>query len=170
MFNIGTRYSLKVKAKYVGFAIIIVMGLILSECSSADRDESGQITKSGDVSAFDIQVGDCFKDLPEGDSYAFSSVSAVPCNEAHQWQAYHSGSISLTSYSTEAAAAQAEPVCSNAAEELFINMSSIKFDAFRNTGLTYIYPTYKSWTSRGDRSVVCLLGSVVDTYFTSVFE
>ena len=158
------------RTKLVGLLILVALGLILDQCTSAKRDDAGQITKSGDVSAFEIQVGDCFKDLPQVEQTTLSSVSAVPCNEAHHWQAFASSSITLSEYSEAGVKQAASVLCSERAETLVINMSAIKFDAFQSAGLTYFYPTSKSWNSRSDRSVDCLIGSDTNTYFASVLD
>jgi hypothetical protein len=49
-------------------------------------------------------------------------------------------------------------------------MSPIKYDAFRNAEIGYFYPTSDSWTSSDDRLIECLVGSDVETYFTSVLD
>lgn len=74
---------------------IAVAGLILSACSDTttetERDESGEVTeRNDDASVFEIQVGDCYN-FPD-DSATSSEVetlSAVPCADPHQAEAYH---------------------------------------------------------------------------------
>ena len=158
--------------KFIGWGFIALVALTISHFTSADRNDSGEITKSGDVSASEVQIGDCFDDLPQSseEGTTFSSVHAVPCSEAHHWQAFHEESASLDTYSDAGIEAAAGVICNNASQTLVNNMSSIKYDAFQNAKLTYFAPTYKSWTVHGDRSVQCLIGSDYETYFTSVFE
>jgi hypothetical protein len=157
------------RTRVIGFIILAIIGLTLSECSSADRDESGAIVSSGDVQADETRLGDCYNELP-ADGETFSSISAVPCNEAHQYQLFYRGTSSLTSFSEEAARQEAEDVCTQAADNLLSQMSAIKYDAFRNANLGFFYPTNKSWNSYDDRNVECLIGSDTEIYFTSVFE
>lgn len=160
------------RSRIIGFFILVALGLVIEQCSSAKRDDAGVITKSGDVSAFEIQVGDCFKELPNLNETAqsLSTVSAVPCNEAHHWQAFNKSYSSLADYSEEGVSQEANTVCNSAAQNLVNNMSAIKYDAFSNAQVTLFYPTYKSWTLRGDRAIDCLIGNDTETYFTSVFE
>jgi len=160
------------RTRVIGFIILGLLGLILSECSSADRDDAGVITESGDVSAFDIQVGDCFVDLPGNgeDGNTFSSIEAIPCNEGHKWQMFSSQTLTLPEYSEEGARSQADDMCNQAVQNLINGMSSIKLDAFQNAQLTYTLPTSKSWTVKGDRTIDCFIGSDTETYFTSVFN
>ena len=160
------------RTRLIGFLVLVVLGLILDQCSSAKRDDAGQITKSGDVSAFEIQVGDCFKELPMAQTTesTFSSVSAVPCNESHHWQSFYKDQLNIESFSEEAVQQSSDDICNAAAQNLINNMSAIKFDAFQNAKITFSYPTYKSWTLRGDRSVDCLIGSTEESYFTSALD
>lgn len=160
------------RTRVIGFIVLGILGLILSECSSADRDESGVITNSGDVSAFEIQVGDCFVDLPGNgeDGNTFSSIEAIPCNQGHKWQMFSTEQLTFSDYSETEAQSQADAMCNQAVQALINGMSDIKFDAFQNVQLTYTLPTYKSWTVKGDRAVDCFIGSDTETYFTSVFD
>jgi hypothetical protein len=157
------------RTRIIGFIILAIIGFTISECSSADRNDSGDIVKSGDVQASETRVGDCFNELP-ADGETFSSVKAVPCNEAHQYQLFYRGTSSLTSFSEEAARQEASEVCNEAADSLFNQMSAIKYDAFKSADLGFFYPTSESWTSNNDRALECLVGSDVETYFTSVFD
>jgi hypothetical protein len=158
------------KNKIIGVLIVVGLALLLDQCTSAKRDDEGQITQSGDVSAFEIQVGDCFKEMPNLDSASLSSVEATPCNEAHSWQTFDDRSITSSSYDEDGVREQANVMCRESADSLVNNMSAIKLDAFKNASLSVLYPTYKSWTMRGDRTVSCLIGSDTDTYFSSVFD
>jgi hypothetical protein len=157
------------RTRVIGFIILAIIGFAISECSSADRNDSGDIVKSGDVQASDTRVGDCYNELP-ADGETFSSINAVPCNEAHQYQLFYRGSSTLSSFSEETARQEAEAVCQEAANTLFSQMSAIKYDAFQSADLGYFYPTSKSWASSGDRKLECLIGSDTETYFTSVFD
>ena len=157
------------RSKAIGFIILAIIGFTISECSSADRNDSGDIVKSGDVKASDTRVGDCFNELP-ADGETFSSIKAVPCNEAHQWQLYYRGTSTLSSFSESEVRQQTEEICKDAASNLFNQMSAIKYDAFKNAELGFFYPTSDSWTSSDDRKLECLVGSDVETYFTSVFD
>ncbi|CAB4756182.1 unannotated protein [freshwater metagenome] len=160
------------RGRALGIGVIVVIALLISHFTSAGRDDSGEITKSGDVSASEVQVGDCFDDLPQlsTEGSTFSSVHAVPCNEGHHWQAFHQEGSSLESYSETDIKSEAGAICNSVAQTLINNMSPIKYDAFQNVQLTYFAPTYKSWSTHGDRLVQCLIGSDTESYFTSVLE
>ena len=157
------------RTRVIGFIILAIIGFTISECSSADRNDSGDIVTSGDVQVSDTRVGDCYNDLP-ADAETFSSVKAVPCNEAHQYQLFYQGVSTLTSFSEDAARQEASAVCNEAADTLFNQMSAIKYDAFKSAKLAFFSPTSDSWTSNDDRKLECLVGSDTETYFTSVFN
>ena len=162
-------YRWVMRVRVLGVGAIIATALIISNFTDAGRNDAGEVTKSGDVTAREIQVGDCFDDLSEFSAEGtFSSLHAVPCNEGHHWQVFYQKASSLNSYSETLIDYEIETMCNTAAQTLVSNMSSIKYDAFQNVSLTYFYPSYKSWT-RGDRSLQCLIGNDTELYFTSVF-
>lgn len=160
------------RGRIIGFGLLVLVGLIVSNFTSADRNAEGEITKSGDVSVVEVQLGDCFDDLTiaEDGSSTVSSLHAVPCSEGHQWQNFYQEELTLDSYSEDEVSQSADSICSSAAERLASNMSAIKIDAFRNANVTISQPTFKSWTVSSDRTVGCLIGSDLDTYYTSVFD
>lgn len=160
------------RARVIGFGILAIIALIISNITDANRNDSGEVTKSGDVSATDVQVGDCFDDLSDlsTEGSTFSSVHAVPCNEGHHWQAFHQDGTSLESYSESDIESAASSICGTAAQSLLTGMSSIKYDAFQNAELAHFAPTYDSWNNNDDRLIQCLIGSDSEVYFTSVFE
>ena len=157
------------RTRVIGFIILGIIGLTISECTSADRNDSGDVVKAGDVQASDTQVGDCYNELP-ADGETFSTIKAVPCNEGHQYQLFYRGTSTLSTFSEEAALQEAENICQDAANILFRELSPIKYDAFKDADLGYFYPTSKSWSSNGDRKVECLVGSDTETYFTSILD
>jgi hypothetical protein len=163
---------MQMSERLIGFGILVVIGLTISQCTSADRNDAGQITKAGDVSVTDVQLGDCFDDLTDSSGVAvtLSSLRAVPCNEGHHWQVFHQEELTLSDYDEDSVSQSAEYICNQAADTLYANMSAIKFDAYQNANLSLTYPTYKSWTVGSDHLVGCLVGDHLETYYSSVFE
>ena len=160
------------RARVIGFGVIAIIALIISNFTDANRHDSGEVTKSGDVSAAEVQVGDCFDDLSDisTEGSTFSSVHAGPCNEGHHWQAFHQDDTSLESFSVSDIESAASSICGSAAQSLINAMSSIKYDAFQNAELAHFAPTLDSWNNNSDRLIQCLIGSDSELYFTSVFE
>src|SRR4051812_30820840 len=65
--------------------------LLVAACSGDDdsvkRGTDGHVTSAGDVSVFDVLVGDCI--LPPTDVKAeVERVRVVPCNETHTQEAF----------------------------------------------------------------------------------
>ena len=157
------------RTRVIGFIILGIIGFTISECSSADRNDSGDIVKSGEVQASDTRVGDCYNELPI-DGETFSSVKAVPCNEGHQYKLFFRGTSSLDSYSEDVIRQEASDLCNEATDRLFNQMSAIKYDAFKSADIGIFYPTSSSWSSSDDRKIDCLVGSDTETYYSSVFD
>jgi hypothetical protein len=70
---------------FVGLIVIVAgVGWYLS----ARRDDTGQITSSGNMEMSDLRVGDCF-DLKDPEESEVEEVEAKPCNVGHQYELYH---------------------------------------------------------------------------------
>lgn len=117
--------------------------------TSADRDSgTGDITESGDVSAFALQVGDCLNDIEE--SEMITSLPAVPCAEPHEAEVFGMFDLPEGDYPTEdELVAQADAGCAD-------RMASYAPDAMNDPtiGFFYIYPLEQAWPE--DREIVCL--------------
>lgn len=144
----------------VGFAAAMLM----TACSSEpDRDESGAITEEGELDAFSIKVGDCM--APEGEMDSLTtegaeeteveSVSAVPCSEPHDSEAYHIFDMTEEDYPGTTAVTEAADVGCEAAFEAYVGV-----DYYDSTlGISYLYPSADTW-SVGDREIVCVIFSM----------
>lgn len=75
------------------FGIIGLVGWIYTEVTSVDRDDQGNISKSGEVNAFEIKVGDCLENVEVVD---FSSTTGIPCSEPHQLEVFASTNLPTT--------------------------------------------------------------------------
>lgn len=137
--------------------VAVVLGVVQELAGDADRDESGQVTSRGDISVNKVREGDCL-DYPAlaGDEKADdTTVTAVPCAEPHQFEAYHEFRLEGSSYPGE--------------EEVWRQADLGCFGAFRDFvgrpyprsqfETSYLYPTATSWRVLDDRSIICLLGT-----------
>ena len=160
------------RSRIIGIIILGIIGLTISQCTSAKRDDAGQITKSGDLDAFVTQVGDCLNDLlPVGETgIDISSVDATPCTQPHHWQVFYKSSTELNSFSAQGILDDASFICNSALEALVGSMSYLKATEYGNADLTYFGPTNKSWTIKGDRTIDCLIGSDTKLFYTSIFD
>jgi hypothetical protein len=64
--------------------------------NSAHRDSSGNVSQAGSLGIGDLKVGDCFN-APSSSS-DISSVTAIPCTQAHDSQVYAEPKITESTY------------------------------------------------------------------------
>ncbi len=129
----------------------IVAAVIAGLPDDAERDPSGEITRGGNVSAFDLKPGDCF-DLPKSDSQVYD-VDGVPCDQPHDAEVFGAFDIQSDDFpGQQAVIKQAQSGCTS------------RFGDFVGTPLQksrfevqYLYPTEQSWTAQDDREVVCVV-------------
>jgi len=159
------------KNRIAGFLILVIIGTVLSQCTSADRDSGGEISKSGDLNVNQTRIGDCFIDFPDVtlEVTNISSVKAVPCTEPHSWQVFHKSSLLPGEYSDVAVIDASNEVCGSAIDALFTSLNDLQYNEYRSADINIIQPTEKSWAN-GNRAVDCLIGSNTQTYYSSVLD
>jgi hypothetical protein len=134
---------------------LIVVGLFVGAGAigglifNASRGSSGEITKSGDLSAVDLRVGDCF-DLKDPSAEEIGDVTALPCTTEHEYELFFTGTMPEGSFP------------SDAGFEDWLNVNCVPaFGSY--VGLAYesseleifwLQPTSEAW-GQGDRSVQC---------------
>jgi len=160
------------KNRIIGFVVLGIIGLIISQFTGAKRDDSGQITKSGDIGAFETHIGDCLKDMPNipDAGTSINNLNAIPCNEAHHWQVFYKSSINLSTYSEQGVIDSASSICNSGIDALWQSISSLKASEYGDADITYLHPTSESWNTKGDRAVDCLIGSDTQIYYSSVLN
>lgn len=124
-------------------AVVAIVAIVMAQRGDGER--------SGDVSVFDLRVGDCF-DGPEDFSTSVETVRAVPCAEAHDNEIYHAFDVPDGPYPGEADLdASADQECVGAFES-FVGRDYLEsvLEFFPIT------PTSSSWAA-GDRTVSCAL-------------
>ena len=159
------------RSRLVGLIVLIIFGAVITQCSSASRDDAGQITKSGDLDVRETRVGDCFIDFPNvtETSVDVASIKAIPCSEPHSWQIFHKSIISLDEYAEEAVINASNDICNYATEALFASLSYSKLNEHKNSDINILNPTQQGW-QQGNKTVDCLIGSDTQIYFTSVLD
>jgi hypothetical protein len=133
--------------------VVVVIGgiaaaLVVSNLDDASRDESGEITEGGDVSAFSLAVGDCLNDLTETE---VTSVAAIPCAEPHESEVY--ALFDLEDGAWPGDATIEEQAGTGCAERLQSDYPEVFDDT--NVDIFYLQPTEQTWET-GDREIVCL--------------
>ena len=137
-------------------AVVLIGALALTGalagCSGtpAARDsETREVTEAGQDSVFQIRVGDCTIDVPDGDA---SEVPVVPCAELHDNEVYYAFNMDGGAWPGETAVEDAAAETCVAQFEKFIGIS------YDETELEWwpITPTEGSWTALNDREIYCL--------------
>lgn len=140
-------------------AAVLAASLVLTGCSAleslfpagAERDDTGEITDTGELDVFTIAVGDCLADAPEGE---VTSVVAIPCDEPHAYEAYHDFQLEGDEFpGADVVDEQAWAGC----ETAFAEFVGLTYDESVLL-VTYYTPTEESWNTSGDRVVTCVIG------------
>lgn len=140
-------------------AALTVGALTLTGCSAisnlfpqeAARDaETQEISEAGETDVFSLAVGDCFNDQ---DATEIDSVEAIPCSDAHDYEAYLAFDVSdEEAYPGDEVVSQAAQDGCLAGFDTFVGMpyedSSLDFN--------YLSPTEGSWES-GDHEILCIV-------------
>lgn len=156
--------------KALGAALLVLT--LTSACSSSSdstsRDDEGNLTESGDVNVFDLEVGDCFNQPPDG---TITEVAGVPCEQAHDNEVYATFDIEGGSDAPFPGDAAIQTESEKCSADLFTEYVGTPFDDSRFTATSF-NPTQDGWEQSGDREVICfaltkdrtqITGSVKDT-------
>lgn len=141
------------------FGALTALLLIGAACSSsvpsatAEASESTAATASPSmVSAFDLQVGDCFN---TADISTVDKVEVVDCEVPHVYEVF-----GLSDYEGEGDAFPGEDGLSAAADEAcrpaFEDYVGITYDESTDWNGTFVNPSEETW-AEGDREIICVL-------------
>ena len=130
------------------FAVIVVVGAI-GALANASRSPSGEITRSGDLTAADLRVGDCF-DLKDPAADEIEEVTAGPCSVEHEYEMFFVGAMPEGAFPTD-----------DAMNSFIETNCDPAFDAYVGTAyldseleMFLLTPTEDAWLA-GDRSIQC---------------
>lgn len=126
----------------------------------AESTTSTTATSSGTQSVFDLNVGECYLQLPDADE--IETVEAISCDAPHGIEIYELFDIDLPEFDADAVGDQAAEGCLAAFEPyagISYEESWYDFDG--------LLPTAGSW-AQGDREVVCFLFPYGDDITESV--
>jgi hypothetical protein len=143
----------------------LVAGLSIVACSddNASRDDEGKISEPGDVSVFDLRIGDCVE-TGEEIEIDVATVQGVPCSQSHTHEVF--GVVDLEAAADEddtrfegGAAYPGEGPLEGEAERVCVDefASYVGIDyADSSLFFTYLVPSVRSWQEDADRDVICL--------------
>lgn len=137
------------------FVFLTLLGSLAIGCGGAERDDGGQIVSGGSLDVFEVRVGDCFEDPSDpltAESIEVGDLSAVPCAEPHDNEAYHDFDLAPGPWPGD------EAVFAEADRECYEQFESYVGSSYVDSRLdfSYLYPTQQSWQD-GDREVICFL-------------
>jgi hypothetical protein len=139
----------KLPVGWIIVGLLVVGGGVAGYLFNASRSSTGEITRSGDLTANDLRVGDCF-DLKEPDAEEIFDVTAHPCTEAHEYEVFYVGSLADGQYPTD-----------DVTTTFVVDNCGPAFDAYvgkayadSQLDFSYLSPSVESWRD-GDRSVQC---------------
>lgn len=134
----------------------VVLALVLLGCSDEDeiRDADGTVVNPGEISVFELEVGDCLD--PGGEvSGEISQIDIVPCAEPHTQEVFglvthpgddYPGASEVASFADGACLTELE--------------SSLGLTLDDGVFFSYMLPTFDGWNAQsevGDRQIVCVL-------------
>lgn len=133
-------------------ATLVALALLGAGCTTAGpRNSAGQVTRSAAADAFAVRVGDCTGPLSNG---SVETLSLVPCDQAHAWEAYARTELTGSEYPGAGAIQdQGDEFCS-AEFRRFVGVPSNR-STYRTM---YLQPTRQTWEKAVDREIVCLVG------------
>lgn len=142
--------------------------LLVAACSGDDdgikRGKDGRVTSAGDVSVFDVLVGDCI--VPPTDVKAeLERVRVVPCTEKHSQEAF-----AVESYTTGDAYPGDSALSAFADGACLEKYQGYVGVAYQDSSLfyTYLLPSARSWNEGKDRKVVCIITTTGEQLTKSV--
>ena len=140
-----------------GTGLAASMAASLGGFDNTTRDDDGQITDSGKISVFNVQIGDCLKDGDLANLETQGTVTesvGVPCTEPHKYEVFGEKVVSdLEAFSRVAVISEAEEFCLSAFQS-YIGIA-YKDSLFE---FTYLFPSANTW-SNGDKEITCLVES-----------
>ncbi len=135
-------------------AVAVAVALLLGACSddTPDRDDEGRITSAGDLSVFDLAVGDCVVVTHETEAVN-DTLPVVPCDEPHQSEVYALVELEdLDQYPGERELSNRAELECVATFGDYVGVDLADSTLF----FTYLIPAVRSWQEDGDRTVVCM--------------
>ncbi|HEY7670650.1 MAG TPA: septum formation family protein [Gammaproteobacteria bacterium] len=133
-------------------------GYLVNMALTADRDSTGAIVDAGDVSAFEIRVGDCFDDAGvfSEENAEVSKVPGIPCSAPHDNEVYAVFDVSVSSFP------EGDEMSSMAFDSCLERFQSFVGKDYESSTLDIatLYPSRESWNQQNDREVVCVVYDV----------
>lgn len=118
--------------------------------STAERDvDTNEVIASGQESAFQMQVGDCFMD--DNSMGEISDVPVVPCADAHHNEVYYTADLEGKEWPGE------DAISERANQMCYDQFAGFVGVAYEESEIDFfpIMPSEGSWVEMNDREIVC---------------
>ncbi len=149
-------------------AFAVGLAVLASACSGGGdgvkRGKDGRVTTAGDVSVFDVLVGDCI--VPPSDVKAeLERVRVVPCSQDHTQEAYD-----IETYANGDAYPGDSALSAFADGACLEKYQGYVGVAYQDSKLfyTYLLPSARSWNEGKDRKIVCIITTTGEQLTQSV--
>jgi hypothetical protein len=132
------------------FWILIIAAAVADTIfGSAERSPGGAVTVAGDVALSDLRVGDCVPSLPTGTVVV---VRVVPCSDPHAGEVYNIASLPAGPYPGDDQVRRLSVGECQGALPRYVSAppGTTGYD------ISYLMPLETSWSSEGNRSVICI--------------
>ena len=152
--------KVRVLVGVVGVSVLVLTGCANGLVDETARDGSGEITESGDLGVFKLEVGDCLND-PTMLSYSedapdeVTQFDAVPCSEVH------TGEVVIVYddfFANESELPSIEVLESRSYEACAVAVEDYTGEPFQDSNYDAypLFPTRDSWDALDDRGIVCV--------------
>ena len=131
------------------FGVILLVGAIGGLVFNASRSDTGEIIRSGNLTAKDLRAGDCF-DLKDPEAEEVDEVTALPCTDEHEYEMFFVGNLADGAFPAEDTVTTFLTANCLPAFTTFVGMAyeDSELDIF------WLSPTEESWRL-GDHSIQC---------------
>ena len=136
----------------IGWIIVVVLiggAAIGGWYFNAGRSSTGELTKSGDLQAVDLRVGDCF-DLKDPSADEVNDVTAGPCTKEHEFEMFFVGALAEGEYPADDVF---DTYVSDNCNPAFQSYVGTAYDT-SELDIYWLVPTDDAWRA-GDRTVQC---------------
>lgn len=132
------------------WVVVLIVGVALGGLDDAERDSTGTVTDGGQVSTFDLAVGDCLNDLEQDTELA--DIPAVPCTEPHEGEVFAVVTLGGAAYPGD------DKLGETAQRRCLKELRAVSPKIIRDPAydIYWLQPTDYTW-ARGDRELSCLV-------------
>ena len=150
--GVATAQATPLWQRIPGWLVVVVLigaGAIGGLIFNASRAPTGEITRSGNLTAADLRIGDCF-DLKDPTAEEVDEVTAGPCTSEHEFEMFFVGSLPEGDYP---GADGFQDYVGNTCIPAFEDYIGTTYEASA-LDIFWLEPTVEAWED-GDRAVQC---------------